>query len=145
MTLPMAIRVAWREAKIGFVFARRGLVMEACSSFFLPKLLGYARAVHITTTGAVYRADHRLTEGLFGELMDKPADVLPRALEIAKEVADNTSTVSGYLMRELMWRGPATAEETHLLDSRILHGLRKTAYVVLGDATGDADLLIPTK
>jgi len=129
MTLPMAIRVAWREAKIGFVFARRGLVMEACSSFFLPRLLGYARAVHLVTTGATYKADHRLTEGLFGELLDRPDDVLPKAMEIAREIADNTSTVSTYLMRELMWRGPTTAEGTHLLDSRVLHGLRKTALV----------------
>lgn len=55
MCLPMSIRVVSEKAKIGFVFARRGIVMEAASSFFLPRLVGYGRAVHLVTTGAVYR------------------------------------------------------------------------------------------
>ncbi|GAB7355104.1 hypothetical protein MBLNU459_g5684t1 [Dothideomycetes sp. NU459] len=95
MTLPMSIRVAYSEAKIGFVFARRGIIMEACSSFFLPKLIG--------------------------ETLSSAAEVLPRALSIADEVVRNTSTVSTYLMRDLMWRGPASAEATHLLDSRLIY------------------------
>lgn len=127
MTLPMAIRVAYRQAKIGFVFARRGLVMEACSSFFLPKLIGFSRALHLCTTGAVYPAGDRLFDGLFSELCDSPDEVLRRALDIAAEVVANTSVVSTYLMREMMWRAPPSAEATHLLDSRILYELFSSA------------------
>ncbi|KAK0653890.1 putative enoyl-CoA hydratase [Lasiodiplodia hormozganensis] len=123
MTLPMAIRVAHRDAKIGFVFARRGIVMEACSSFFLPRLIGHSRALHLTTTGAVYRAADKLLDPLFTELCDRPADVLPRALAIADEVVANTSLVSTNLMKELMWRDAGSAEGQHLLDSRILYEL----------------------
>lgn len=123
MTLPMAIRVAHRSAKIGFVFTRRGLIMEACSSFFLPRLVGWSRASHLVTTGATYPADHRLLENLFSETLDRAEDVLPRALEIAQDIATNTSAVSWSVMRDLMWRGPPSAEQTHLLDSRILFDL----------------------
>jgi len=127
MTLAMTIRLAHRSAKIGFVFARRGLVMEAASSFFLPKLIGHSRALHLCTTGATYRADDRLLDGLFSELCDSPEEVLPRALGIAEDVVANTSVVSTYLMREMMWRTPASAEETHLLDSQILYELFSSA------------------
>jgi enoyl-CoA hydratase/carnithine racemase len=119
----MAIRLAARTAKIGFVFGRRGLVMEAASSYFLPRLLGFSRAMHLVTTGAVYPATHPLLDGLFSEVLDKPEDVLPRALEIAGEIAGKVSGVSWALMRDMMWRGPRSAEESHLLDSRIIYGL----------------------
>ena len=93
--------------------------MEACSSFFLPRLIGYGKAMHLVTTGAVYNAKNRLVEDLFSEVV--PADrVLPMALEIADDIAKNTSLVSTHLMKDLMWRGPSTAEETHLLDSKVL-------------------------
>ncbi|KAF2150819.1 enoyl-CoA hydratase/isomerase family protein [Myriangium duriaei CBS 260.36] len=123
MTLPMAIRIAYKGAKIGFVFARRGLVMEACSSFFLPRLIGWSRATHLVTTAATYPADHKLLDQLFSETLDRAEDVLPRALEIATDVAENTSAVSQAVMRDLMWRGPLSAEQTHLLDSRIIFDL----------------------
>jgi len=123
MCLPMSIRVAYKAAKIGFVFARRGLVMEACSSFFLPRLIGHSRAMHLVTTGATYRADDKLFGTLFSELCDKPEDVLPKAIEIAEDVAKNTSLVSTYLMKEMMYRDTGSAEGTHLLDSRILYEL----------------------
>lgn len=98
--------------------------MEACSSFFLPRLIGYSRALHVVTTGATYRADSPLLDGLFTELMDTPEEVVKRAVEIAEEVVGNVSAVSGYLMREMIWRGKESAEETHLLDSRVLAGIR---------------------
>ena len=121
MTLPMSIRIASSGAKIGFVFARRGIVMEACSSYFLPRLIGYSRSMHLITTGATYLASDKLLDSLFSEVVDGgPEGVLPRALEVAEEVARNTSVVSTYMMRELMWRGPGSAEATHLLDSRII-------------------------
>lgn len=122
----MAIRIAPKNAKIGFVFGRRGLVMEAASSFFLPKLVGHAKAMHLITTGATYPASHPLLSDLFSETLDNPADVLPRALEIATEVAENISSVSWALMKDMVWRNPGTAEGAHLLDSRIIYELFET-------------------
>lgn len=123
MTLPMNIRVCYREAKIGFVFARRGLVMEAASSFFLPRLVGHARAMQAVTTGSVYLAKDKVFEGLFSELLDTPEEVLPRALEVADEVVRNTSVVSTYLMKEMMFRDAGSPEGQHLLDSRVIYEL----------------------
>jgi enoyl-CoA hydratase/carnithine racemase len=123
MCLPACIRVAYAKAKVGFVFSRRGIIMEACSSYFLPRLIGHSRAIHLTTTGSVYPADSPLFGTLFSELCPTPEATLARALELADEVAKNTSTVSTKMMRELMYRGPNSAEGAHLLDSRIIHGL----------------------
>lgn len=104
MTLPCAIRVTSASSRIGFVFARRGIVMEACSSYFLPKLIGYSRAMHLVSTGAVYPATSKLFDGLFCEVLDRTEDVLPRALEFASDISKNVSTVSWTLMRDLIWR-----------------------------------------
>ena len=119
MTLPMNIRIVSEKAKVGFVFARRGIVMEAASSFFLPKLIGLSKAMHLITTGSVYPATDPLFRELFSEILP-PEKVLPRALELAQDIAQNTSAVSTHLMKDLMWRNPGTAEATHLLDSKIL-------------------------
>lgn len=78
MQLPCAIRIAYAQAKIVFVFARRGLVMEAASSFFLPRLIGFSRALHLTTTGATYRADAKLLDGLYSEILETPEAVMRR-------------------------------------------------------------------
>jgi enoyl-CoA hydratase/carnithine racemase len=115
MTLPCAIRVVYKKAKVGFVFSQRGLIMEAVSSFFLPRLIGTSRAIHLTTTGSVYEASNPLFGHLFSETCDTPDATVQRALEIADQVAKQTSTISTKLMRDLMYRGPTTAEETHLL------------------------------
>lgn len=123
MCLPATIRVAYAKAKIGFVFSRRGIIMEACSHYFLPKLIGLSRALHLTTTGSVYPAEHPLMRELFSEILPTPEATVARALELADEIAKNTSTVSTKLMREMMYRAPASAEEAHLLDSKIIHGL----------------------
>ena len=123
MTLPAAIRVASATAKVGFVFSRRGLIMEATSSYFLPRLIGMSRAQHLVTTGAVYPANHKLLDGLFSEILPTPEKTVERAIEIAEDVAKNTSIVSTRLMRDLMWRGPNSAEETHLLDSRVIYDM----------------------
>lgn len=99
-------------------------VTQAASSYFLPRLIGMSAAMHLITTGAVYPSTHPLLSSLFTEIV--PVDqVLPRALELATDIAKNTSSVSTHLMKDLMWRGPGTAEETHLLDSRILVELFK--------------------
>jgi enoyl-CoA hydratase/carnithine racemase len=119
MTLPMNIRIVSEKAKIGFVFARRGIVMEAASSYFLPRLIGLSKAMHLVTTGSVYPSTDPLFRELFSEIVP-PEKVLPRALELADEIARNTSAVSTHLMKDMMWRNPGTAEGTHLLDSKIL-------------------------
>ena len=82
-----------------------------------------SKAMHLVTTGLTYPANHKLLDDLFTEVLDKQEDVLPRALEIAKGVVENTSAVSTYLMRELMYRGPSSPEATHLLDSRLVYEL----------------------
>lgn len=127
MTLPCAVRVAPAKAKVGFVFARRGLVMEACSSFFLPRLVGYSRAMHLVTTGATYAASDRVLDGLFTEIVEDGdgggAGVLPRALGIAEGVARDCSGVSVVTMRDMIFRGASSPEEAHLLESKILFDL----------------------
>ena len=123
MTLPMNLRIAYKGAKIGFVFSRRGIVMEACSSFFLPRLIGYGRALAAVTTGSTYLASDKIWDGLFTELCDSPDEVLPRALAVAEDVVRNTSAVSSYLMKEMMFRDAGSAEGQHLLDSRIIYEL----------------------
>jgi enoyl-CoA hydratase/carnithine racemase len=124
MTLPAAIRIVSERAKLGLVFARRGIVMEAVSSYFLPRLIGMSRAMHLVTTGAVYPATDPLWRELFSEVLP-PEKVLPRALALAEDIAANTSNVSTTLMRDLMWRNPGSPEETHLLDSKVLLELYK--------------------
>ncbi|KAF2788677.1 ClpP/crotonase [Melanomma pulvis-pyrius CBS 109.77] len=127
MTLPMNIRIALSTAKIGFVFARRGLVMEACSSYFLPRLIGHSRAMTAITTGSTYLAKDEVWSGLFAHTVDRAEDVLPKAIEVALDVVRNTSAVATYLMKELMYRDTGSAEGTHLLDSRILYELFQSA------------------
>lgn len=119
MTLPCAIRVTHTGAKIGFVFGRRGLVLEACSSFFLPRLLGTSRTLHLATTGGVYPAKDPLLDGLF-TLVEDPADVVPKALSIAEEVVRNCSVVSVRVMQDMIYRGGNSPEEAHLLESKVL-------------------------
>jgi enoyl-CoA hydratase/carnithine racemase len=123
MCLPATIRVASADAKIGFVFSRRGIIQDACSSYFLPRLIGLSRALHITATGKAYRADDPLLQTLFSEVLPTPGRTVERALEIAAELAKCSSLVSLKLMRDLMNHGPNSAEETHLLDSKLLHQL----------------------
>lgn len=123
MTLPACIRVAYAKAKIGFVFSRRGIIMEACSSYFLPRLIGLSRALHLTTTGDVYPANHELLGTLFSETLPTPEATIARAHELADGIAKNTSVISTKMMRDLMYRGADSAEGAHLLDSKIIHGM----------------------
>lgn len=97
--------------------------MEACSSFFLPRLIGHSRALHLVTTGSVLKADDKLLEGLFSEVCAGPKETVQTALRIAEDVVKNCSPVSVGLMKDLMWRGKDSAEGTHLLDSRIIYEL----------------------
>ncbi len=121
MTLPMDIRVVSRDAKIGFVFARRGIVPEACSSWFLPRIVGIAKATEWCLTGRVFRAAEEAASGLFNHVVE-PDQVLPKAMEIAREIADNTSAVSVALSRALLWHGLGSPDpqHAHLIDSKCI-------------------------
>ena len=119
MTLPMDIRLASEHAKFGFVFARRGIVPEACSSWFLPRLVGISQAAEWCYSGRVFPA----SEALAGRLVRSvhPADeLLPAARAIATEIAENTSAVSVALTRQMLWRmlGADHPMEAHKVDSR---------------------------
>jgi len=122
MTLPMDIRLVADNAKLGFVFARRGVVPEAASSWFLPRVVGPSQAAEWLFTGRVFDAQEALAGGLVRSV--HPADqVLAVAHGIAREIADNAAPVSVALARLLMWRGLAfsTPHETHVADSRAMH------------------------
>jgi len=119
MTLPMDIRIASSAAKFGFVFARRGIVPEACSSWFLPKVVGLSRAAEWLYTGRVFGADEALAGGLVSRVV-APEQLLPAALALAREIADNTSPVAVALARQMLWRmaGADHPMEAHKVDSR---------------------------
>jgi enoyl-CoA hydratase/carnithine racemase len=121
MTLPMDIRVASQDARMGFVFARRGIVLEACSSWFLPRIVGINTAAEWVLTGRVFEAEEALAHGLVSELL-APDDLLPRAREIAADIACNTSAVSVALCRQLLWKmlGADHPMEAHKLESKCM-------------------------
>jgi enoyl-CoA hydratase/carnithine racemase len=119
MTLPMDVRLASDTARIGFVFARRGLVPEACSSWFLPRAVGISRAMEWVTTGRVFSAQEALEGGLVRSV-HPPDELLPAAHDLAREIADNCAPVSVALSRQLMWRmlGAPHPMHAHRADSR---------------------------
>jgi enoyl-CoA hydratase/carnithine racemase len=119
MTLPMDIRIVSEEAKIGFVFARRGVVPEACSSWFLPRIVGISKATEWVYTGRVFRASEEAASGLFSYVVSQDK-VLEKAMTIATEIAENTSAVSVALSKALLWHGygEADPQSVHLIDSR---------------------------
>jgi enoyl-CoA hydratase/carnithine racemase len=119
MTLPMDIRIASSAARFGFVFARRGIVPEACSSWFLPKVVGISRAAEWLYTGRVFGAGEALAGGLVSRVV-APDELMPAATSLAREIADNTSAVAVALARQMLWRmaGADHPMEAHKVDSR---------------------------
>jgi enoyl-CoA hydratase/carnithine racemase len=119
MTLPMDFRLASEHAKFGFVFARRGIVPEACSSYFLPRLVGISQATEWCYTGRVFPADEARAGGLVRSVHGAD-ELLPAARAIAKEIAQNTAPVSVALSRQMLWRmlGANHPMEAHRVDSR---------------------------
>lgn len=119
MTLPMDIRLASDTAKFGFVFAKRGIVPEACSSYFLPRLVGIQQATEWVYTGRVFPAADAEKAGLVRSVHSND-DLLTVARELAREIADNTAPVSVALSRRMLWRmlGASHPMEAHRADSR---------------------------
>ena len=121
MTLPMDVRLASTSARFGFVFARRGIVPEAASSWFLPRVVGISKALEWTYSGRVFDADEALAGGLVRSL-HAPDELLSAAHELAGEIAANTSPVSVSLTRQMIWRmlGAAHPMAAHRVDSRAI-------------------------
>jgi len=103
LTLPMDIRIAADGARFGFVFARRGLVPEAGSAWFLPRLVGLPQALKWCLSGSLFKADEALAGGLISEVL-APEDLLARAKAMAREIAEETSPISIALTRQMLWR-----------------------------------------
>jgi enoyl-CoA hydratase/carnithine racemase len=119
MTLPMDFRLASDTAKFGFVFAKRGIVPEACSSYFLPRLVGISQATEWVYTGRVFPASEALAGGLVRSV-HAPEDLMGVARGIAREIADNTAPVSVAMSRRMLWQmlGASHPMEAHRADSR---------------------------
>ncbi|MET0984026.1 MAG: crotonase/enoyl-CoA hydratase family protein [Steroidobacteraceae bacterium] len=133
MTLPMDIRLASENAKVGFVFARRGIVPEAASSYFLPRVIGISRALEWCYSGRIYPAAEAKAAGLFREVY--PEDqLLPAARAIAREIVENTAPVSIALTRQMMWRGLGLSHpmEAHRIDSRGVRARGRSADAAEG-------------
>jgi enoyl-CoA hydratase/carnithine racemase len=135
MTLPMDIRIASSAARFGFVFARRGIVPEACSSWFLPKVVGLQRAAEWLYTGRVFDAAEALAGGLVSRVVP-PEELLPAATALAREIADNTSAVAVALARQMIWRmaGADHPMEAHKVDSRGIYAMGASPDVAEGIA-----------
>ncbi len=119
MTLPMDIRLASEHAKFGFVFTRRGIVPEACSSWFLPRLVGISQAAEWCYSGRVFPATEAHEGGLVRSV-HAADDLLPAAQAIATDIAENSAPVSVALTRQMLWRmlGASHPMEAHRADSR---------------------------
>ncbi len=121
MQLPMDVRLASQDARFGLVFARRGIVPEAASSWFLPKIVGVSRALEWCMTGRIFDAGEALEGGLVRSV-HAPDDLLPAAYALAAEIAANTAPVSVALTRQMLWRmaGADHPMEAHKVDSRAI-------------------------
>lgn len=123
MQLPMDIRIASDNARFGFVFARRGIVPEACSSWFLPRIVGISQALQWCYSGEVFGAEEALSGGLISEIVPQ-ADLLARAKEVALQMTQMSSPVSVSMTRQMMWRmlGADHPMEAHKVDSKAIFG-----------------------
>lgn len=126
MQLAMDIRLASSTARYGFVFARRGIVPEAASSWFLPRLVGISQALEWCYSGRVFDAEEAKAGGLVRSI-HAPEDLMGGARAIAREIADNTSAISVSMTRAMMWRNMAADHpmEAHKVDSRAIYSLAR--------------------
>ena len=133
MTLPMDIRLAAEDARMGFVFARRGIIPEACSSWFLPRVVGISRAMEWVATGRVFPAQEALEAGLVRSLHPSE-ELIGAARALATEIVENAAPVSVALARRLMWRmlGADHPMAAHRADSRGMLARGQSADAVEG-------------
>jgi enoyl-CoA hydratase/carnithine racemase len=130
MTLPMDVRICSERAKFGFVFLRRGITPDGCSTWFLPRVVGVDRALEWCVTGRIFGPDEAAAAGLVREVVP-PERLLPRALEIVDEIARNTPAVAVAVTRAMLWsmQSVATPEEAHVYESRSLYWTGQSADV----------------
>lgn len=128
MTLPMDVRIAATGARMGFVFVKRGIVPEACSSWFLPRIVGINRAAEWVYTGRVFGADDALAGGLVSRVVP-PETLMETARTLALEMATNTSAMSTALSRQLLWRmlGADHPMQAHKIDSKCIFWMGQSA------------------
>jgi enoyl-CoA hydratase/carnithine racemase len=122
MTLAMDIRiVSEAAAKMGFVFDRRGITPEGCSTYFLPRIVGISMAADLILTGRLFNAKEGLDMGLFSRVVP-PEDLMNTAKAIARDIADNTSAVSTVLARQMLWQMLTVSHpmEAHIIESKAL-------------------------
>ena len=121
MLLPMDVRIASSEARFGFVFSQRGIVPEAASSYFLPRIVGIAQALEWCYSGRVFGAEEALAGGLVSRVV-APGDLIATARAQARTFIDNTAPVSVALIRQMMWRmlGAGHPMAAHRVDSRAI-------------------------
>ncbi|KWV90369.1 crotonase/enoyl-CoA hydratase family protein [Erythrobacter sp. YT30] len=126
MQLAMDIRLAASHARFGFVFARRGIVPEAASSWFLPRIVGISQALEWCYSGRVFDAEEAKAGGLI-KAVHHPEELIFAAQTLAREIADNTSAISVAMTRAMMWRLMSTDHpmEAHKIDSRAIYKLSR--------------------
>ncbi len=122
LTLPMDIRIASKKARMGFVFARRGIILDGAATWFLPRVVGISTAAEWVYSGRIFNSQEALERGLVSELLE-PEELMPRARQIAREIIDNSSSISVALCRQLMWKmlGADHPMEAHILESKVLN------------------------
>ncbi len=133
MTLPMDIRIASKSARFGFVFSRRGAVPEACSSWFLPRIVGISKALDWCYTGKLFNSQEALQHGLVSDVISDDK-LIERALEIGSSYSSKTSAISVSLARQMMWNMLAAThpEEAHILDSMAMERMGKSLDIKEG-------------
>ena len=136
MTLPMDIRIASQSARFGFVFSRRGAVPEACSSWFLPRIVGISKALDWCYTGKVFSSQEALQHGLVSDVISDDK-LIDRALEIGSSYSSKTSAISVSLARHMMWNMLAAThpDEAHILDSMAMERMGKSPDIKEGIAS----------
>ena len=122
LQLPMDARIASPYAKFGFVFSQRGITLESCASWFLPRLVGMPKALDWTISGRVFKAEEALAAGLISEIVE-PDALLDRAFELARSYSEHTSAVSVAINRKLLWQmmGAAHPMDAHRAESRTMY------------------------
>ena len=131
--LPMDIRIAAEEARFGFVFSRRGMVLETAASYFLPRIAGISKALEWGMSGRMVSAAEALENGLVSAVVPQ-AELLVEANRLARDIADNAAPVSVALIRQMLWRGLGMNHpmEAHRIESRGIYARSRAADATEG-------------
>ena len=133
LVLPMDVRIAAEQARFGFVFARRGMVLETAASFFLPRIAGISKSLEWCMSGRMVDAAEALEHRLVSAVVPQ-ADLLPEARQLAREIIDNAAPVSVALVRQMLWRGLGMSHpmEAHRVESRGIYTRSRAADAIEG-------------